>query len=346
MQGNVTRIGWIDTAKGVSALLVVLWHDFLSVQFKSHLPDALASFMQWLAHVRMPMFFLASGVVSEHLIQAPLGSLLRRRIVPLLWILVIWTAVDGWVNVWIPSYPWLDRTLPGLGMLLWRPQGELWFIYGLLILTLIAKGIMAARGWPRGALVLGSFVLVLAYDHWRAEYFTYQLVSNFPFFMIGVFGADHLRRARVTPARVISIAVAGAIGSLAVHVSLASGQVRGMTESLFCVGLGVAVLMGMQALPRISGLFDAAGRRSLAIFLGHVPIMAAAYAATPTWALALHPVAVWLDLFVVAVAGSLILEAVTRRVGLGWLYRVPVLPMARLRLGAFKKESELRRLKL
>jgi uncharacterized membrane protein YcfT len=324
MQSNATRIGWIDTAKGVSALLVVLWHAFLVARLAGHFPDALAYLNRWLMHVRMPMFFLASGIVSARLVQAPLGSLLRRRIVPLLWILAVWTVIDGWVNDWIPLYPWAEGHLPGLGTLLWRPQGELWFLYDLLVLTLLAKVAMSARGWQRAALVLASFALVYAYDHWRAEYFTYELVSNFPFFMIGVFGADHLRDARTTPARILLVALIGLVGSIAAHFLFGPGQVRGMTESLFCVGLGVAAAIGLQSLPRTAGLFDMVGRRSLAIFLGHMPIMAAVYAATPASASTLHPLVVWLGLFAMAAAGSLLLETIAGRIGLSWLYRAPV----------------------
>ncbi|WP_210528159.1 acyltransferase family protein [Rubellimicrobium arenae] len=350
MPANAKRIGWIDTAKGGSILLVVFWHAFLIARLHGPFPEALATLNLWLTHVRMPVFFLASGILSERVVQASFGQLVRKRIGPLAWLLVIWTIIGRAINAWIPLYPWLDGNLPRLSELLWEPQGELWFLYALMLFAVTARITMAFGNLWRAVFVLAFFGILAAYNEWRDEYYTYAMVSNYPFYMFGVLGAALIRQATATYARASVIAFLCIGGFFIAHALVSSGLVQGTAESLACAGFAVATAVGVQAVPVLRRTFDAFGRRSLPIFLGHMPVMAGIYAVMPVQLLILHPLAVWLGLFATAVTGSLILEYIATRVGLGWFYRLPVpilqaawppaFVAADLRRGSLSKDAE------
>ena len=61
------RIAWLDTAKGIGIILVVLGHS-MSPILTGHM--VMESLYKFLYMFHMPLFFFLSGVVSEKLLNA------------------------------------------------------------------------------------------------------------------------------------------------------------------------------------------------------------------------------------------------------------------------------------
>ena len=72
------RMAWVDVAKGASIVLVVLLHvtnkhvvrlDAASGDIR----DSWATFVSWMRPVRMPLFFLLSGLLAAKVVEPAAG---------------------------------------------------------------------------------------------------------------------------------------------------------------------------------------------------------------------------------------------------------------------------------
>lgn len=321
MRAQAGRVGWVDTAKGAAILLVIVWHAYLAARVAGDLPSWLDALNVGLANVRMPLFFLASGLLMERLAERPWEQLVRKRIAPLAWVLVLWTLIGSAVDLAVPLYPWEDEPLQGIAQVLWRPQGILWFVYALLAFAVLARVAATASGWRRVAVAAGLWAALVAYDAWRGEFHTRSLVQFFPFFMAGVLAAKPIRRVTASGWGLAAIAAVSLAGLAALPLAGVDGLAGTAGRNVLGTGLFVAVAAAAQRWPGLTRGLDAAGRRSQALFLGHMPVLAAAFALLPVRAA--DPVVLWLVLSVLSITGALLLERGARLAGLGWLYRVP-----------------------
>ena len=140
------RLAWADAAKGLCILLVVLHHSTVK-----HLPAVLPAELSavgdaWLAltaalkPIRMPLFFLLSGLFAAGAVRRPWAQVLTARVLTPYWVYAVWLGVIAVVFS-------LERTLvmnrtQGVGDLL----GDLvfastgvWFLYALAVYFVLAK---------------------------------------------------------------------------------------------------------------------------------------------------------------------------------------------------------------
>ncbi len=97
--GTGPRVAWVDVAKAVAIVLVVHYH--VSVSGALHLlPDSPSTVVAWwrdaslaLVPVRMPLFFLASGLLASNAIERPWRRLWRPRVGNLLWPFLLWSVL-------------------------------------------------------------------------------------------------------------------------------------------------------------------------------------------------------------------------------------------------------------
>lgn len=79
------RLAWLDAAKGGAIVLVVFHHSLLHADDLGLAPRLYETANYYLRQMRMPMFFLASGLATSFLLHRPAGQYLSRRVVPTLW---------------------------------------------------------------------------------------------------------------------------------------------------------------------------------------------------------------------------------------------------------------------
>ncbi|MEN0088634.1 MAG: acyltransferase family protein, partial [Pseudomonadota bacterium] len=84
-----SRIDWVDAAKGICIILVVMMHATLGVQDRMG-----AGFMDWpvafAQPFRMPDFFLLSGLFLAATINRPWALYADRKIVHFAYFYVLW----------------------------------------------------------------------------------------------------------------------------------------------------------------------------------------------------------------------------------------------------------------
>jgi uncharacterized membrane protein YcfT len=87
------RIPWVDTARGLAILLVVLYHSILFSQGLGLSAEAWRGVNYIAKFIRMPLFFFVSGMLAARAVERSWGVLLRGRIGSNLWVYALWSAL-------------------------------------------------------------------------------------------------------------------------------------------------------------------------------------------------------------------------------------------------------------
>lgn len=141
-----SRIDWIDTAKALAIVLVVLYHVGNAAASYLLPPDAQAlNSAIWgrlntiLLPVRMPLFFFASGLLAASAVQRPWRDVVRPRVADLLWPFVIWSVL--FAPAYAVGYLGQDVVSGSLVTLESIPAGgnAYWYLSALVVFFVVAK---------------------------------------------------------------------------------------------------------------------------------------------------------------------------------------------------------------
>ena len=158
--GCVTRVAWVDYAKGICIIMVVMMHVTHDYAF------AVGS-EGWLHHVvafarpfRMPDFFLLAGIFLSLSINSPLREYVDRKFVHFLYFYLVWLTIQLSVT---ESELLLENPAGFLAVYLFawvEPINTLWFVHMLAIFYMVTR---VLRKVPK-PLVLGmAAVLQIAF---------------------------------------------------------------------------------------------------------------------------------------------------------------------------------------
>ena len=145
-KSSATRMSWVDLIKGTSVVLVVLMHSALVLEATNsdgiRLWDSSAVGL-WndigalLEPLRMPIFFLVSGILAAGAIQRSWGQN-RRRTWGMAYLYALWTVLLLILTTaFLSQTPWEAVTsLPG--QLLFASSGY-WYLYALVLFFVVAR---------------------------------------------------------------------------------------------------------------------------------------------------------------------------------------------------------------
>ncbi|MET3466763.1 acyltransferase family protein [Microbacterium sp. BDGP8] len=342
------RQDWVDIAKALAILLIVVYH--VTTWFAGYVAPWVfehRSFIVWrelsrvLVPVRIPLFFLVSGLLAQRAITRPWGDLWRSRFATPLWVFAIWTCLI--------AAPWSFRAAPG------DPAGHLpmvvqslllagthfWYLPALVVYIAVAKVAVGRPRWALGASALATFVvgpLLVGHLDVLGPVLGPNVERLFLFavwFCLGCFAPSLVQR--VSTLRYRWLIVAGAVFAFAwTLVPLGWLAQRVVVPTITIAGIVALVLISRilerAAVVRTWGRYLA--RRTLPIYVVHafllevlalvmtrLPIGASPGLALPvgSWTAALFvPVT-----FALVVAASLALDAVAPRIGARWLFTAP-----------------------
>jgi uncharacterized membrane protein YcfT len=138
------RIDWVDYAKGLCIVMVVMMHSTLGVEAALGEKGWLHYAVAFAKPFRMPDFFLISGLFLACVIDRDWRTYLDRKVVHFAYFYVLWVTIQFAFKA-----PGLasEHGLPGIAglylMAFIEPFGTLWFIYLLPLFFVITK---LARG--------------------------------------------------------------------------------------------------------------------------------------------------------------------------------------------------------
>ena len=318
---------WVNFAKGVAIVMVVVYHTSLYLQHAGILgvPNRLKIVLELFP---MPAFFLIAGLFNARAMSFRFPQLWKRRIWPLLYLYLVWSVIRFVFYVIVPGLNGELGELPAsnpisLALAFVWPSSSYWFIYALALFSLAAwllHRLPAPVHLAIAAIISTAFTAGLINAHnvgWN------RVGSLYVFYVLGSLYARPIfaAMAKVSPLRTVAVATL----FIAVGLTLVVLPVRWL-PFLVLVAQALAVALGFQLsayLARIRPLAFVAnlGAQSLQIYLLHLFII------VPTAGLlglaTLHVprsvgAVLQVILVTVAIVGSLLLAKVTTR--FRWLY--------------------------
>jgi uncharacterized membrane protein YcfT len=134
------RIDWVDYAKGICIILVVMMHSTLGVEKAIGQTGMLSHFIEWARPFRMPDFFLISGLFLTRRINTPWRSYLDTKVVHFAYFYILWMTLQfGFKGPGIVASEGIGAAISQYALGFVDPFGTLWFIYLLAIFFVVTK---------------------------------------------------------------------------------------------------------------------------------------------------------------------------------------------------------------
>lgn len=147
-----SRVGWVDTAKGICIIFVVMMHSTIGVQIAMGQEGWMNYVILFAWPFRMPDFFLISGLFLSLVIDRSWRRYLDRKVVHFAYFYLLWMTIEivlkapDLVAEAGPAAPLREFFL---GLV--QPYGTLWFIYMLPVFFIVTRLVKGLPVW----LVLG-----------------------------------------------------------------------------------------------------------------------------------------------------------------------------------------------
>ncbi len=321
------RIGWVDYAKGICIVLVVLLNASYGVEHVTGETSIFSAFNTWARPFRMPDFFLISGLFLARRINRPWRSYLDTKVAHFAYFYVLWMTV--WYVVRIPQYA---EKYGNLGAALLypfsfiQPLGSLWFIYMLAVFFVAAK---LLDRFPHWAVWLGAAFLHALQLHtgWRV---IDEFASRFVFFWSGyilapyVFAIAEWLKRRPAPVLLGGLLVWGAVHTWFMSTGL--GELPVINLILGYAGIAAIVTFGLLLEKTPLGKpMRYLGARTLPVFLSYFLFAVAMRIILLKSGLVSDINAIIVLATMAGVAGPLILERLVRNTPLSFLYERPAM---------------------
>ncbi|RWD55384.1 MAG: acyltransferase [Mesorhizobium sp.] len=203
---NSTRMPWVDTAKGLSIILVVMMYSAYNTGEYTGGVGFLHYAIGFATPFRMPEFFLISGLFLSQVIDRPWRRYIDRRVVHYLYFYVLWAVISIGLKIGIFSRDPAGM-LHDLALAVVQPYGVLWFIYMLAVFGLVAR-ILRELGVAHWIVIAVAGALQMWAPHLESYALT-QFAAYFVFFYLGFVMAPLVFRLVAWTQDRPAIAVAG-----------------------------------------------------------------------------------------------------------------------------------------
>jgi uncharacterized membrane protein YcfT len=322
--GVPDRIDWVDYAKGICIVMVVMMHSVLGVEQAAGQTGFMHVLVAFAKPFRMPDFFLISGLFLAVVIDRDWRTYLDRKVMHFTYFYVLWVTIQFAFKA-----PGLagQHGWPYVGLLYLEsfiePFGTLWFIYLLPIFFVVTK---ATRRLP--PLLIWGVAAALEMSHQSTGWTVIdEFAARFVYFYSGYLFAAQVfalsDRARARP----MLALAGLAGWATVNTALVyDGCSEWPAISLalgFAGAIAIIVMATLLARKQWLGFLRFFGEHSIVIYLAFFLPMAAARALLLTFAGFLDIGTISLLVTVVGVLGALAIWRAALAVGANFLFERP-----------------------
>lgn len=332
------RLRWADVGKGACIVLVVL-HHVVTKHLVEVVPPSLELVSEtWvgvsnaLKPVRMPLFFVVSGIFASGAVARPWSPGVRRRVASPAYLYVVWLVLLAIFFSVERDLP-MNRTqdLSDFVLDLVFASTGLWFLYALAVYFLLARlTLRVPTPWLLGvAAAVGASASLLPIE----EANRVSVIVHFVHFAVGVRCPELLRRLAEDRRPLTGpLVLAFVVGAVLLSLFVVPLSLEIMLLSLVGVPCGIRLAAASRRTPRLADGVAWIGRRTLPIYVLHVPLLALVHhLATdlPGSGPAATPLAVAYPLLVTAVVvfTCLAVRATALRTGLGVLFELPRRPV-------------------
>jgi uncharacterized membrane protein YcfT len=264
----IPRVDWVDYAKGICIIMVVMMHSVLGVELAAGQTGFMHALVAFAKPFRMPDFFLISGLFLPLVIDRDWRTYLDRKVVHFAYFYLLWVTIQfgfkapafaadsSWSHA---AYLYLESFV--------EPFGTLWFIYLLPIFFVVIK---LTRQWPPA--LIWAVAAALEFAHVATGWTVIdEFCARFVYIYSGYLFADQVfalsDRARAQP----GLAIAGLIGWAVIDAALV---MLGVSEwpvislALGFAGASAIIVMGtlLARAQMLNGL-RFCGQHSIVIYL-------------------------------------------------------------------------------
>lgn len=271
-----SRLDWVDVAKGICIVMVVMMHSTLGVEKAAGETGFMHHAVEFAKPFRMPDFFMISGLFLALVIDRPWRLYLDRKVVHFAYFYVLWLIIQG-------AFKWPALALDeGFGAVvqaflvaLVDPFGTLWFIYLLPIFFVFAKLVR-----PIHPLVVLAFAAALETARVQTGWMVPdEFCARLFYVMLGWYAARHIFTLADAARAHRGLAVAGLLAwSLANGLAVYGGVSELPLVSLLLGSAGAAAVVACAAIiagSRAAEPLRYAGERSIVVYLAFFLPMAA-----------------------------------------------------------------------
>jgi uncharacterized membrane protein YcfT len=278
-QSGGNRFAWVDTAKGICIILVVMMHAVAGYQIAVDATGWMQPVLDFTKPFRMPDFFVLSALFVYARIDAPWKVYVDRKVLHFAYFYILWMVIQIGVKQAMDGAAPAD-ILGQMALALVQPFGTLWFIY-LLAIFLIATRLL--RPLPVLPVWIAAAALQIAPVS-TGVYVIDYFASYFVFFYTGHILSAHL-------------------------FSMADAARRNLLSSWGLIAVwaalnGAAVWSGVAGLPGVALMLGLAGAAAIVAFAA---VIAGTWAGRALAIPGAHSIAIYLAFFLPMAASRIIL---------------------------------------
>ncbi len=318
------RIEWVDYAKGISIILVVMMHSTLSSEEALGHAGWLHGVVEFARPFRIPAFFMIAGLFVAHTINRDWRTFFDRKVLHFIYFYVLWLVIQFAFRA--PFYIADQGVLGALRVFLTAfidPYGTLWFIYLLPVFFLVTR---LTRAVPPAIMLLVGAALEIApiETHWML---IDEFASRFIYFYVGYLLSGSILKGADWSRSRTTIVVAGLAAWACINFVLVNAGLSTAYGVSLALGLaGAAAVVAISVLLAKSHLFSGlryCGQNSIVIYLAFFLPMVVTRIALVKTGIITDPGTVAALVTTMAVVGPLIAHRLVQGTILRFLFERP-----------------------
>lgn len=183
------RVDWVDYAKGICILLVVMMHSTLGVEKAAGDTGWLGLVVEFSRPFRMPDFFLISGLFLGLVIDRSWLRYIDRKVIHFVYFYILWLTIQfafkapGWMAEGDTAAILINKYLFSFI----EPFGTLWFIYMLPVFFVVTR---LGKAFPL-LMLAGAALLEILPIH-TGWLMVDEFASRYVYFLAGYLFATHI----------------------------------------------------------------------------------------------------------------------------------------------------------
>jgi uncharacterized membrane protein YcfT len=271
------RVDWVDYAKGICIVMVVMMHSTLGVEAAAGRESWLHALVAFAKPFRMPDFFLISGLFLARVIDRDWRLYFDRKVVHFAYFYVLWMTIQFVFKApGLAAQDGVTAVISLYAVSFIEPFGTLWFIYLLPIFFIVSK--LTRRVPPIIVWVIAAALEIAPIaTGWTV---VDEFAGRFVYFYTGYVLAPHIfRLARfvtdAAPARTAMALLSWAVlNGILVFTGLADLPVLSLALGLLGA-MAIVCIAALLAQTDIANCLRYCGRHSIVIYLAFFLPMAA-----------------------------------------------------------------------
>lgn len=326
-----SRIDWIDQARGLCIILVVMMHSTLGVGLAMDGEGWMHGLVAFAEPFRVPAFFVVAGLFAHRVLGWTWRRFVDRRILHYVYFYCLWVSIQfAFKAPGMVADAGIAAAVEAYLMAFVQPFGTLWFIYMLPIFFLVVRLTAGLPPLPVLAVALAAHLAPIDTGWLVID----ELAGCLVFFLAGHLLRDQIVAFASAVARRPLPAILLLVIWLPLHALVQGSEAlpgTGLLLAIFGTAALVAVAVAASLLrPRLPALEGLAwiGRHSLIIYLAFFLPMAVMRTVLVSTGIVTDVGLVSLLTTIAALAGPVIAYQATRITGLGrFLFERPRVAM-------------------